>query len=1289
MNVIENFCGKENGYSKSITLRNRLIPIGRTQENLEKLDMLSNDRKRAASYQEVKKLIDEFHRSFIQDVLSNANFEWGPLYDEFDLYQSKNDKSEKAKIKPDLQKIQILMRSKIVKKFTSDERFKKLFAKELLSELLPEIIKSADPTTISNKEEALKAFDKFSTYFTGFHENRKNLYSEEEKSTAISYRIVNENFPKFYSNVKLFEKLEKEFPSIISDTEESLKTILNGKKLKDIFNPEAFNQVLTQTGIDFYNTIIGGVSGEAGTQKIQGLNEKINLTRQQLPDAEKNKLRGKMVVLFKQILSDRETASFIPVGFENNEEVYESIKTFKKEVVDEVIKLSNETFVSPNDYNISEIFVPAKNLTAFSLNIFGHWSILNDGLYFIEEEKNKKSLTETQIEKIRKEIAKKDYSLSELQDAYEKYCERNNEQVCITVKKYFSLMELQQVKNTKEKTDVMLLSKINTSYAKIDFEEQKNLQQEKNAATPIKEFLDEVQNLYHYLKLVDYRGEEEKDTSFYSKFDEIIEKLEGITALYNKVRNFVTKKPGEVKKFKLNFDCPTLANGWDENKESANDAILLRKDGKYYLGIFNPKDKPKFPKEEYSKEDCYEKMIYKLLPGPNKMLPKVFFSTKGQETFLPPKDLLLGYEEGKHKKGDAFDKDFMKKLIDWDKAALNIHEDWKHFGFKFSPTENYKDMSDFYKEVELQGYKITFQKISSSKIDSLVDSGKLFLFQIYNKDFAEKSSGKKNLHTLYWENLFSEENLKDICLKLNGEAELFYRPANENIKIVKHEKGSMLVNRTTTDGKSIPEEIYQEIYQFKNKMRDSISYDAKKLLDSGTVFCKNATHDITKDKHFTEDTYLFHCPITMNFKAPEITGKKFNSHVIEALKNNPDVKIIGLDRGERNLIYLSLINQKGEIELQKTLNIVDHYRYGKPSPVNYQEKLVQKEGDRDKARKNWQTIGNIKELKEGYLSNIIHEIAELMVKNNAIIVIEDLNFGFKRGRFAVERQVYQKFENMLIEKLNYLVFKDKAVTEPGGVLNAYQLTDKAANVSDVYKQCGWLFYIPAAYTSKIDPKTGFANLFNTSGLTNVEKKKEFFDKFDGIRYDSKEDCFVFSVDYSKLGNNADYLKKWEIYTRGERIAYNRKENKTFTVNPTENLKKKFDEFGINWHNEENFIDSLQTVQAEKINAPFFDELLRSFNSTLQMRNSIPNSEIDYLISPVKAEDGTFFDSREQLALGKNAKLPIDADANGAYHIALKGLYLLQNNFNRNEKGVIQNISNADWFRFVQEKEYRL
>ena len=1293
MKISEEFCGQGNGYSRSITLRNRLIPIGKTEENLKKANMLESDFERAKAYVEVKNIIDDFHRSFIEDVLSKETLglDWGALYDQFDLFQSEKDKSKKAKHKKQLEVLQSAMRKDIVKKFKNDERYPKLFKKEILTDLLPSIIKDDDTGTITDKKAALDTFTGFATYFTGFHQNRENLYSEEAKSTAISNRIVNENFPKFYANVKVFEDLQKNFPNIISETEDSLKDFLNGKKLSEIFNKENFNAVLSQSGIDFYNTVIGGISGESGKEKIQGLNEKINLASQKLLPEDKSKLRKKMTLLYKQILSDKKTASFIPAGFEKSEEVYETVRQFKEQNLDRAKFKIEKTFNSA-DYDLNQIFGPSKELTAFSLAIFGNWSILNEGFFLLEKDKAKKELSEKQSENITKQIGKNDYSLSELQTAYERWANENKVQIDKNVKNYFLLAPLQTDEQTKEKHSVKILDNLTETYSKIDFEQQKNLQAEKEAATPIKNFLDEVQNLYHYLKLVDYRGEEQKDSNFYSQLDGILADIAEIVPLYNKVRNFVTKKPGEIKKIKLNFECPTLANGWDLNKESSNDAIILRKDGKYFLGIYNPNDKPKFRDDELTEEEsCFEKMVYKLLPGPNKMLPKVFFSAKGQETFYPPKEILLGYEEGKHKKGDKFDKAFMQKLIDWFKDAINRHEDWKNFNFNFSPTESYEDMSGFYKEVELQGYKVTFQKISENLITSLVDSGKLYLFQIYNKDFAEKSTGKKNLHTLYWENLFSQENLNDVCLKLNGEAELFFRPKSENIKEIKHEKGSILVNKTTADGQSIPEEIYQEIYKFKNNMISSLSDEAQEYLDTHKVVWNKANYTITKDRHFLQDTYLFHCPITMNFKSPEITGKKFNEKVLNYLKNNPDVKIIGLDRGERHLIYLSLINQKGEIEMQKTLNTVYQTRNDKPLvPVNYQEKLVQKEGDRDKARKNWQTISNIKELKEGYLSNIVHEIAKLMVENNAIVVMEDLNFGFKRGRFAVERQVYQKFENMLIEKLNYLVFKDKAVNEPGGVLNAYQLTDKSANVSDVGKQCGWIFYVPAAYTSKIDPKTGFANLFITKGLTNVEKKKAFFEKFDAVRYDEKEECFVFSIDYSKLCDNADYHKKWDIYTRGERLVYSKKENRTFSVKPTEKLKEIFDDKGINWKNEENFLDSILNVEAEKANAPFFDELLRSFNTSLQMRNSIPNSsnaEDDYLISPIKAEDGTFFDSREQFSLGKDAKLPIDADANGAYHIALKGLYLLKNNFNQNDKGYIENISNADWFKFVQEKEY--
>lgn len=1295
MKAIDEFSGQKNGYSRSITLRNRLIPIGKTQGNLEKSNILESDKTRAKSYEVVKEIIDSFHRTFIQETLSKVSFPWEPLFDEFELFQKETDSAKKLTHKKELESLQDVARKKIAKAFKENPDFAKLFNKELFSELLPKVIENSPAKEIQNKKEALNVFNGFSTYFTGFHENRKNIYSEEAKSTAISYRIVNENFPKFYANIKLFNHIEKEFPEIISETENSLSDFLNGKKLKDIFTAEAFNNVLTQTGIDFYNTIIGGVSGESGNEKIQGLNEKINLFRQKLSDNDKNKLRGKMLVLYKQILSDQKTESFIPLGFENSKQVYNSVKYFKEKVFDKIKESINSLYKIENDYDLEKIYVPSKMLTKFSAQIFGHWAILSEGLFALEEEKSKNPLSESASEKITKSIEKSDYSVSKLQVAYEKYCEKNEIEISCNVKNYFLLQE----KSKDEK--VYFIKDIDEKFNKINFEESKNLQQEKDAATPIKDFLDSVQNLYHYLELVDYNGEEEKDSAFYFKFDEIKEELSEIIPLYNKVRNFVTKKPSEIKKIKLNFDCPTLANGWDENKESSNDAIILKKDGKYFLGIFNPNNKPKFTDEENSDSSCYEKMVYKLLPGPNKMLPKVFFSKKGQETFLPPKNILLGYEEGKHKKGENFDKAFMQKLINWFKDAINRHEDWKNFNFHFSPTESYEDISGFYKEVEQQGYKITFKKVSEKQIKQMVDSGKLYLFQIYNKDFAEKTSGNKNLHTLYWENLFSKENSEDVCLKLNGEAELFFRPLNKDLKIIKHKKDSMLVNRTTKDGETIPENLYQEIYKYENKMISSISSEAKSILDSGKVVIKEATHTITKDKRFTEDTYLFHCPITMNFKAPETTGKRFNDKVLEVISKNPDIKIIGLDRGERNLIYLSLINQKGEIEMQKSMNLVGQNRNGKNVQIDYQEKLVQKEGERDNARKNWQTISNIKELKEGYLSNIVHEIAELMVQNNAIVVMEDLNFGFKRGRFAVERQVYQKFENMLIEKLNYLVFKDKSQKEPGGVLNAYQLTDKAKNVSDVYRQCGWLFYIPAAYTSKIDPKTGFVNMFDLKGITNVSKKREFFSKFTDIHFNSAQNAFSFTFDYKNFGGKAAQemsVSEWCVYSNDKRISYNKNTKSSEIVNLTENLKSCLESQKINFSNEENILQKILEVgsllkQGERPSADiakFWDLLFWNFKLVIQMRNSVPNSvkpEDDYLISPVLADDGTFFDSREQAKLGCKAKLPLDADANGSYHIALKGLYLLQHDFNRNEKGAIQNIKNADWFKFVQNKEY--
>ena len=107
--------------------------------------------------------------------------------------------------------------------------------------------------------------------------------------------------------------------------------------------------------------------------------------------------------------------------------------------------------------------------------------------------------------------------------------------------------------------------------------------------------------------------------------------------------------------------------------------------------------------------------------------------------------------------------------------------------------------------------------------------------------------------------------------------------------------------------------------------------------------------------------------------------------------------IIGIDRGERHLLYLTVIDLNGIIVEQYSLNEIINEFNGKPYITDYHQLLDNKEKERNLAKKDWQTIENIKELKEGYLSQVINRISNLMIKYNAIIVLEDLNSGFKRG----------------------------------------------------------------------------------------------------------------------------------------------------------------------------------------------------------------------------------------------------------------------------------------------------
>ncbi|KEJ92204.1 type V CRISPR-associated protein Cas12a/Cpf1 [Synergistes jonesii] len=1248
-----------NIYQLSKTLRFELKPIGKTEEHINRKLIIMHDEKRGEDYKSVTKLIDDYHRKFIHETLDPAHFDWNPLAEALIQSGSKNNKALPAEQKE--------MREKIISMFTSQAVYKKLFKKELFSELLPEMIKSELVSDLEKQAQldAVKSFDKFSTYFTGFHENRKNIYSKKDTSTSIAFRIVHQNFPKFLANVRAYTLIKERAPEVIDKAQKELSGILGGKTLDDIFSIESFNNVLTQDKIDYYNQIIGGVSGKAGDKKLRGVNEFSNLYRQQHPEVAS--LRIKMVPLYKQILSDRTTLSFVPEALKDDEQAINAVDGLRSELErNDIFNRIKRLFGKNNLYSLDKIWIKNSSISAFSNELFKNWSFIEDALKEFKE--NEFNGARSAGKKAEKWLKSKYFSFADIDAAVKSYSEQVSADISSAPSaSYFAKF-----------TNLIETAAENGRKFSYFAAESKAFRGDDGKTEIIKAYLDSLNDILHCLKPFETEDISDIDTEFYSAFAEIYDSVKDVIPVYNAVRNYTTQKPFSTEKFKLNFENPALAKGWDKNKEQNNTAIILMKDGKYYLGVIDKNNKLRA--DDLADDGSaygYMKMNYKFIPTPHMELPKVFLPKRAPKRYNPSREILLIKENKTFIKDKNFNRTDCHKLIDFFKDSINKHKDWRTFGFDFSDTDSYEDISDFYMEVQDQGYKLTFTRLSAEKIDKWVEEGRLFLFQIYNKDFADGAQGSPNLHTLYWKAIFSEENLKDVVLKLNGEAELFFRRKSIDKPAV-HAKGSMKVNRRDIDGNPIDEGTYVEICGYANGKRDmaSLNAGARGLIESGLVRITEVKHELVKDKRYTIDKYFFHVPFTINFKAQ---GQgNINSDVNLFLRNNKDVNIIGIDRGERNLVYVSLIDRDGHIKLQKDFNII--------GGMDYHAKLNQKEKERDTARKSWKTIGTIKELKEGYLSQVVHEIVRLAVDNNAVIVMEDLNIGFKRGRFKVEKQVYQKFEKMLIDKLNYLVFKDAGYDAPCGILKGLQLTEKFESFTKLGKQCGIIFYIPAGYTSKIDPTTGFVNLFNINDVSSKEKQKDFIGKLDSIRFDAKRDMFTFEFDYDKFRTyQTSYRKKWAVWTNGKRIVREKDKDGKFRMNDrllTEDMKNILNKYALAYKAGEDILPDV--ISRDKSLA---SEIFYVFKNTLQMRNSKRDTGEDFIISPVLNAKGRFFDSRKT-----DAALPIDADANGAYHIALKGSLVLDAIDEKlKEDGRIDYkdmaVSNPKWFEFMQTRKF--
>lgn len=1177
------FSNYRNLYGVQKTLRFELRPIGETLKYIEERDIITEDELKYNDSFKVKEMLDELYINISNEILTNFQIPSEDLNEYFNNFINKET----------LDNINKKLKTYIKDTFNKEGLANRITSAKVLIDLKEHLISE-------NREEdldILEKFMKFATYFDGFFTNRRYIFTGDAEG-SISYRLIEENLSIFTNNLLIFSEIIK------SDLSTNLNDYIDLEEFNDILH---YNNIMNQENIDKYNNYISGttISNEL---KEKGINEIINLYNQQ------NKTKHPLLKqLNKLILSDKESLSFRFEIIESDKEVFDLINAYLTEVK------FNNYFIENVDYNNIYIENQSNIISSLSKKIFDNWSEIQNKLYdYYEKNINNKTNQASFNDKRKKYFSNIDsYSLFELNSILDK-----------DIYKRLNDLSNQYIQNIK-----LNITKFNN----IDEYNIKNLKNQDNQVKVIKDLLDSIKEYQMFLKPFYLPNElNSKDPDFYQNFDKEYLLIKEIIPLYNKVRNYITSKPYSTQKFKFNFNTTTFLSGWDINKESDNLGVILRKinlktnDYSYYLGILHDK---KIFKTESKKnvmtKNYYEKMEYKLFPGANKQLPRIFISAKEYNEKLN-QEFKDSYKAKKHTK-DNLDKEFLKEYIEY--MQLNLKERYSNdFTFNFRKPSDYKQVDEFYRDVEDQGYNVKFTNYPEEYINKCINEGKLYLFEIYSKDFSEHSKGLPNNQTIYFKNLFSEENLKKKYVRLQGGAEVFYRRKSVEYK--------------ETHLANIP---------IKNK-----SLNNKREYSTFTI-------PLIKDKRYTMDKFLFHFPITLN--AVNANIKNINPRINENIDEFEHV--IGIDRGERNLIYIVITDLNGNIVKQRSLNeIISDYNNHK---VDYHKLLDNREKQLLDERQTWKKVNTIKELKEGYISQVVHVIKEYAIKYNAIIVLENLNYGFKNSRKKVEKQVYQKFETQLINKFNYIIDKK----EPTTYLNALQLTNPLKNLNDLGSQTGIIFYIPAWNTSNIDPSTGFVNLFFGLRYENETKAKEFISRIKEIRYNQK--YFEFDINYDDFNNNYKNSKReWTLCTFGNRITNQRDstQNNAWVskeIDLTTEFHKLFSEYNVDFNNLKH---SVLNVNKPK----FYESFIRLFKLMVQLRNSEIGTSVDYISSPIKNSNNEFFDSRKEIDT-----LPKDADANGAFNIARKGLMLIKNIKDTPAGGKINyQITNEEYLQKLQK-----
>jgi CRISPR-associated protein Cpf1 len=1313
-----------NQYSLSKTLRFELKPMGKDgkwlgEKEAENVfnDIIKKDREIKDAYDALKPVMDKIHEEVINKSLLSAEARKIDFSKYFKLYKNKSENmwTEEKRLCAQIGKTYNIGAKWIRDKAGTDSKGKSFFKKKTIDCLfengLMKFIEKEQKNYTNERlsearlKECLETFKGFFTYFSGYSQNRKNYYVvKEERATAIATRIVYENLPKFCDNCIQFsggqsQKSNKKngFSQEVSRKQEYLNVykFLEKKnritQIKDsrsgemvevcpinekMFEITKFSECLAQNGLEEYNRIIGQY------------NLLINLYNQARNDDKDFKKLDKFKTLYKQIGCEKRKAFIFALRYAtkaeqtkgeqdkttdilNLEEMLENMraagqscfgKISEKRDIRTVLDFVRWLRERSKENNWSGVYWSKAAVDKISNLYLANWHDITDRLQAALQNKTDK-------EKYRSVASynKKREEPLKLNDAVELAglfglidVARNSADWSKSFFRESILTDRESIIDERLSPGQNIMSlicadletaakafcaetvKINAgakTEKEIKIAEIKNYKDEDNKLA-LKEWLEQTKIITRTIKYFSVKESKIKGKSINSELANALEVLlQANDAPWDKwydiVRNYLTQKPQDTakkNKLKLNFANPQLLNGWSDGQEKNKSAIIIKKGNKYCLGLLKKRN----------------------LFDTSKKNNPVYISSNTEAGRLILKNLSFKTLAGKgfvsryNEKYSDMSKRNTQEAINKLQALIKDNYVSKYPLLRQIAEKEYSDKRLFDEELKdllIECYACDFKPINWNYVLQQTGNKNIYIFEIYTKDFSAKSTGKANLQTLYWEQVFRPDSFIQLC----GGGKIFFRKkAVQDAEKIVHPAKQPILRRS--DGQTV------------------------------SVF----NHEILKDKRFAEEKYLFHVPIKLNYQKPTPNTNyykyEFNKKINEYLGKNSDVLFLGINRGEKNLIYYSLVDVDGNIIEQDSFNIIN----GK----NYYTAIDEKARKRQESRKNWQEIGKINDLKNGYISLVVHELAKKILNKPTFIVLEYLSSEFKRGRQKIEKQVYQKFELALAKKLNYLVDKNAKIGELGSVVKALQLTPPAQTYQDIegQKQFGIMLYARANYVSVTDPATGWRKTIYLKKGGAADIKKQISERFSDIGYQSGDYYFEY------VDNAGKYWKLWsgQAGSSLERYRFKRGKDKNESIIESYNIKEMLDKLFINFAKNQSL---LKQLKAGKTLTKFDDkntawESLRfAIDLIQQIRNSGDKNKgqaDNFLLSPVRNNFGEHFDSRNYQEQ-ENPGLPKDADANGAYNIARKGIIM----YEHIKQHLMAGKQNSELDLFVRDEEWDL